>query len=301
MAADDVSPDKSDAGAKLYRPLVNEDDFERWCLEVIDALTPQRERFTPFPRYFEVQCFNFATARRVMSDLFRLDRPYNAALEIGCGVGAHSVLLSRFARKLTAIDIPGELYVGTNREFRSAIQVARHVGGEIFKIPHLSFVEAYPYFIPLPDQELDLIFTWTVLEHIPDLPRGYKEMVRVLKPGGQMIHVVPNTMSAIHTMAGVNVDAAKRPPIKHEPLGYLGAARHLWREFKELAHGYEEPMPSGWTIPQCHSEFLTNYNEQLELYISWNYLAPLQRLGMIVENLVTVNDFNYALVLRKPD
>lgn len=277
-----------------------EEDFARWCIELVGYLTPIRERFTPFPHYFEIQCFNFATMRRLLPDLFPLHRRYDLILEIGCGVGMHSLLLSRFANRLVGVDIPG-FYAGYTPEgFKSSADVARAVVNDTFGVKHAEFADAFPDKLPLPDASTDLIFSWTVLEHIPDLPTSYKEMLRVLKPGGLMLHIVPNTMSAIHTMAMDNVTAAKQAPIKHPPLGYIGAAGHLWREFRKLATGYEEPHKPGMVIPPCHSEFLSDYADQLNLYISWSYLIPLLRLGMIMERLTPVNDFNYALALRKP-
>ena len=39
------------------------------------------------------------------------------------------------------------------------------------------------------DEEFDLIFTAQVLEHIVNLPDAFREMHRILKPGGVMVHV----------------------------------------------------------------------------------------------------------------
>ena len=44
--------------------------------------------------------------------------------------------------------------------------------------------------MPLEDNSFDLIYSASVLEHIQDLPKALAEMLRILKPGGLMIHNV---------------------------------------------------------------------------------------------------------------
>ena len=53
-------------------------------------------------------------------------------------------------------------------------------------------------------------------------------------------------------------------------------------------------------IPHCHSEFLTDYQDQLTLYTSWNYIHPMIDHGFVFEDQKVVNDFNFAIVARKP-
>ena len=287
------------APASLRRVPVDEADYVAWCAELVRFTTGIRERFTPFPRYFELQCFNFLTMRRLLPELFPLGVRYDVILEIGCGVGAHSLMLSAFAHRLKGVDIPGEYSGFTAPGFGSSAEVSRAFVNGVFGVDHAEFADAFPDALGLADNSVDLVFSWTVLEHIPDLDRAFAEMHRVIKPGGLMVHIVPNTMSAIHTMAGDNVTASKRPPVVHPPLGYWGAAKAVFRHYLDLARGYQEPRVGGMVIPPCHSEFLTDYADQLNLYISWNYLIPLLKRGMILERLTPVNDFNYALVLRK--
>ena len=275
-------------------------DFQSWCVEIVDRMTPVRERFTPFPRYFEIQALNFVVMRSLLRDLFPLDRRYGMILEIGCGVGVHSVLLSRFCDELLGVDIPGEYAGYTPLGFKSSADVARCLAQDVLGVTNTQFADAFPDRLPADDNSVDLVFSWTVLEHVPDLPAAYREMFRVLKPGGLMLHIVPNVMSAIDTIALDNVTAAKSPPTVHAPKGWVGAARHLWREYLRHVRGFEEPRSGGMVIPPCHSEFLSDYGDQLNLYISDSYLFPALRIGMQVERVQMVRDFNHALLLRKP-
>ena len=40
--------------------------------------------------------------------------------------------------------------------------------------------------LPFPDASFDLVWSWTVLEHVQDVRATLSEMVRVLRPGGEM-------------------------------------------------------------------------------------------------------------------
>ncbi len=70
-------------------------------------------------------------------------------------------------------------------------------------------------------------------------------------------------MSAIHTMASVNVEEDKKRKAQLKPLGWIGAARKLWTDYVSLAKGLPDPVPAEMAIPPCHSEFLTDYQDQL--------------------------------------
>jgi SAM-dependent methyltransferase len=50
----------------------------------------------------------------------------------------------------------------------------------------LQVVQSSATQIPFPDNCFDLVYSFKVLAHIPDLKGALCEMVRVLKPGGQM-------------------------------------------------------------------------------------------------------------------
>ena len=58
--------------------------------------------------------------------------------------------------------------------------------------PHLLFQQADANKLPFPDGQFDMVYTAFVLEHTDDPETVITEMVRVLKPGGLMIHIAPN-------------------------------------------------------------------------------------------------------------
>ena len=59
---------------------------------------------------------------------------------------------------------------------------------------NVELIEAYGEEIPLPDAEVDIVYTRQVLHHTNDLPQVLRECSRVLKPGGAFLacreHVV---------------------------------------------------------------------------------------------------------------
>lgn len=49
--------------------------------------------------------------------------------------------------------------------------------------------------LPFPDQHFDLVCAFDVIEHVEDDTQGLKEMMRVCKPGGNILVTVPAFMS----------------------------------------------------------------------------------------------------------
>ena len=109
--------------------------------------------------------------------------PHDRILEIGCGIGIHSALLTRFGEvSATELSAPGS-FVGADRdvdEARERVFRALARGTVAFKYNdgrHLDY----------PDQTFDLVFHNSVIEHVPDVEAFNREVLRVLKPGGVCI------------------------------------------------------------------------------------------------------------------
>ncbi len=91
-------------------------------------------------------------------------------LEIGAGAGWQTQMLVKRGFAVEAIDVEDTKYL-KNRVW-----------------PVLTYDGKT---IPFPDQYFDVIFSSTVLEHIPDVEQFQCEIKRVLKPDGIAIHVLP--------------------------------------------------------------------------------------------------------------
>ncbi len=127
---------------------IAEAELGQYAAKLVAELTPIRERFTPFPLYFQTQIFNFVVMRRLLRDYFPFDKPYDLTLEIGCGVGAHSLLLSRFSKQLIGVDIPGEYAGYTPPGFTSSAHISRTLVNEHFAIKNARFEDALPDKLP---------------------------------------------------------------------------------------------------------------------------------------------------------
>lgn len=132
----------------------------------------------------------------------------STVLEIGCGDGFQlGLLLGRFSRVL-AID-------------------PKHAPSRqgMFSF---SLAEALPF----RDCTFDLITSNCVVEHLKDRRCALDEMVRVLRPGGYMAHVVPARFW-------------KAASLLFNPVGYPTRVSEKWWAQRQVAHGNSAPQRAG--------------------------------------------------------
>jgi len=103
-----------------------------------------------------------------------LDLDGKALLDIGCGTGGPaSVLAGEKGARVTALDVEPQLLERARRTAAAAGVAAR-----------MTFTLAEPGPLPFEAQTFDVVFSKDALIHIPDKRALYKEILRVLKPGG---------------------------------------------------------------------------------------------------------------------
>lgn len=97
-------------------------------------------------------------------------------LDVGSGVGGTSRCLAReFGCHVTGIDL-------TDEYCRAAAMLTELIGlAEL-----VDFRQGDATSLPFPDASFDIVWTEHVAMNIPDKPRLYAEMHRVLKPGGTL-------------------------------------------------------------------------------------------------------------------
>lgn len=125
---------------------------------------------------YDERCQTYA-ADRVAAIAGRDGWPYGETLEIGAGTGFFTLNLALagvLAGPLHVTDLsPGMVEAAE----RNAAEAGLTVTGAV------ADAESLPY----PDASFDLVIGHAVLHHIPDVEQAFREMVRVLRPGGAFV------------------------------------------------------------------------------------------------------------------
>ena len=97
-------------------------------------------------------------------------------LDVGSGVGGTSrCLAGEFGCRVTGIDL-------TDEYCRTAAMLSERIGlAEL-----IDYRQGDATNLPFPDASFDIVWTEHVAMNIPDKPKLYREMHRVLKPGGTL-------------------------------------------------------------------------------------------------------------------
>jgi len=124
---------------------------------------------------YDERCTTYAADRfrHVAGDA---DWPYERALELGCGTGFF--LLNLMQAGLATSGSVTDLSPGM---VRAALRNARNLGLDVDG--RVADAERIPY----EDGTFDVVVGHAVLHHIPDLDAAFREVLRVLKPGGRFV------------------------------------------------------------------------------------------------------------------
>lgn len=139
-----------------------------------------------------------------MHDTFHFDRFQDQdVLEIGVGLGTDHLQFARVGARLTGIDLTQRCVQLTRQRFeqegrRSDLRV---MDAETLAFDHDSF---------------DAVYSFGVLHHTPSPERAFKEVRRVLRPGGVFIGAVYNRDSAFY--ARIRAERLLRREFRHESL-----------------------------------------------------------------------------------
>src|SRR5262249_54102923 len=131
------------------------------------------ELFRRIPRHPQWTKQNTALRERQIRGHIRLLRPYltpdAAFMEDGAGDCALPLAVASLVRKSYALEVSEELTRGLETTDHFQVLISRNCQ------------------VPLPDNSLDVVFSYMVIEHIhpDDVVEQSKEIYRVLKPGGR--------------------------------------------------------------------------------------------------------------------
>jgi len=113
-------------------------------------------------------------------------------LEVGCGSGFNTALLAGLGSSIVATDLP--YYDAATHSL--GIKVARNTVARL-GTGNVEILSCSGEALPFPDNTFDFVFSSSVLEHINNKEKALKEMLRVCKPGGDVVFVVPTFVQSI--------------------------------------------------------------------------------------------------------
>lgn len=102
-------------------------------------------------------------------------RETDAVLEVAAGTCACGRVLAPFARTVTCLDVtPAMLEIGKREACASGLS-------------NLVFVKGSAEELPFLDESFDIVISRLAFHHFPDVWPPFREMARVLKPGGKLV------------------------------------------------------------------------------------------------------------------
>lgn len=124
---------------------------------------------------FDQRCIDYARDRFV-AIAGAADWPYPSSLEVGCGTGFFTLNL-RQAGVLDEISVSDVSSGMVRAALRNANRLGLEVTGRVADARRL----------PYDDDTFDIVVGHAVVHHIPDVEGAFREMLRVLKPGGRVV------------------------------------------------------------------------------------------------------------------
>jgi SAM-dependent methyltransferase len=107
-------------------------------------------------------------------------------LDMGCGGGRHAFALYRRGAHVVALDRDAAELKDVAGMFAAMAEAGEAPAGAT-----ATAVRGDAYALPFADASFDRVVAAEVLEHLPEDERAMAELVRVLKPGGQLAVTVP--------------------------------------------------------------------------------------------------------------
>ncbi len=187
-------------------------------------------------------------------------------LEIGVGMGSdHSMWAEASPRSLTGIDLTPRA-VEFTRQHLDAAQLESE----------LRVADAEN--LPFEDACFDLVYSWGVLHHSPDTPKAFKEVLRVLRPGGTAKVMIYHTHSLTGYLLWLRFGLLRlRPWLSLQKIysAYLespGTKAYTRREARDLCDGFSD----------VEIEIQLNHGDLLADHVGQRHPGKLLELGKMI-------------------
>ncbi len=165
-----LSVDAEDVKAPLVRMACEAEDATGDRARLTDLLRQREDRQILNERLLEPGQSWFLWAGALAALLPPLE-----VADFGCGTGALSVAIARWARSVVAID-----------QSRSALAQAR-ARAKREALRNVTFLQEDLHHLSLASEGLDLVVLSQSLHHVEDPPAVLSEAARILKPGGKVV------------------------------------------------------------------------------------------------------------------
>jgi SAM-dependent methyltransferase len=154
---------------------------EHWNRQPCDSELSSREP-TSRDFYLDVEQQRYALQPHILECLSWIKWRGKRVLEVGAGVGTD-------ARQLIGA---GASYVGINVDRGSTEATARAL--RVFALPGVA-LQRDARSLDFSDGAFDVVYSFGVLQHIPEVRRAVAEIERVLAPGGELLLMLYNRSS----------------------------------------------------------------------------------------------------------
>jgi len=240
-----------------------------WDTRPCDSELSDRDRMSR--EYFlDIERKRYELQPHVLGILSGIDWRGKRVLEIGTGVGTDA----------RAIIGRGGVYTGINIDRGSTEATSRAL--RAFSLPGVA-LQCDATSIVFPDSTFDVVYTFGVLHHIPEVEKAVAEIHRVLKPGGELLVMLYNRTS-INYVVEIMFLRKLGLPILSVPgaialLQWMGFPREKLERHKEL-HGQQGRMTdeewlgrntNGPDYPYCRGVYgVQEAAELLKAFRIWN-------------------------------
>jgi SAM-dependent methyltransferase len=238
------------------------------------------------PAYCRTRHHEFLLQRMLLPGVF--SRDYEQALDLGCGVGFKALLLGDVAKVVHGVDIdtPYHGFVGKEPAAVAGQKILDAIG---CSWATLTTANDFARFLGERERCYDLITSDYVVEHIADVAPLHSAICRALRPGGTVVHTIPNTHDAIEQFIRLNL----RPSLRELAKAFVGVLRPRRRAQKITVLGILAPIP--------HSEFLLDYGAQFDVYRIEHNLFAMIEAGFEIASVVPTREHSYTVVARRPE
>lgn len=204
----------------------------------ISLVRGTREWFDEVDRRFVKASRPYLTSQRPFDLIMPDDLRGKQVLEIGCGMGLHSLELARRGANVQAVDLTDV-----------AVQAKRARMKEFAMDAEIRCADAES--LPYNDATFDFVWSWGVIHHSARTARIVREIARVLKPRGEARVMVYNRAGRIarlllfrhYLLGGEFLRRSPDETLWRWTDGY--SARYYYKEqFEDLFRGFFEEVTS---------------------------------------------------------